>query len=448
MPKNVRIRKGADIKLVGAAERVKGEAPFPSSFAIKPTDFHGLTPKMVVKEGAEVKAGSVIFFDKDNEHVKFTSPVSGEIAEIVRGEKRKILEVRIVPDQDQKFEQFDVSDLSSAEKVKAALMSSGMWPMLKQRPYDVMANPHLKPKAIFISAFDSAPLGPDYDFILHGQQEAFQKGLDALAKLTDGKVHLTTRGGFAADATFTQAKGVEHNTITGPHPAGNVGIQIHHIDPVNKGDIVWTISAQNVALMGKFLLTGKVDLKKTIALAGSEVEKPRYISTWVGASMKSIVEGQITAGDNRIISGNVLTGDKTYMEGYLGFYDDVVTVIPEGNEPQFMGWLAPNFHKFSLSKSYFSWLNPGKKYKLNTNMNGEDRAFVVSGQYEAVLPMDIYPVQLIKSIMTNDLDKMENLGIYEVIPEDLALCEYACTSKINVQSILRDGLDLAKKELG
>jgi len=448
MPKNVRIRKGADIKLVGAAERVKGEAPFPSSFAIKPTDFHGLTPKMVVKEGAEVKAGSVIFFDKDNEHVKFTSPVSGEIAEIVRGEKRKILEVRIVPDQDQKFEQFDVSDLSSAEKVKAALMSSGMWPMLKQRPYDVMANPHLKPKAIFISAFDSAPLGPDYDFILHGQQEAFQKGLDALAKLTDGKVHLTTRGGSAADATFTQAKGVEHNTITGPHPAGNVGIQIHHIDPVNKGDIVWTISAQNVALMGKFLLTGKVDLKKTIALAGSEVEKPRYISTWVGASMKSIVEGQITAGDNRIISGNVLTGDKTYMEGYLGFYDDVVTVIPEGNEPQFMGWLAPNFHKFSLSKSYFSWLNPGKKYKLNTNMNGEDRAFVVSGQYEAVLPMDIYPVQLIKSIMTNDLDKMENLGIYEVIPEDLALCEYACTSKINVQSILRDGLDLAKKELG
>lgn len=448
MPKNVRIRKGADIKLVGAAERVKGEAPFPSSFAIKPTDFHGLTPKMVVKEGAEVKAGSVIFFDKDNEHVKFTSPVSGEIAEIVRGEKRKILEVRIVPDQDQKFEQFDVSDLSSAEKVKAALMSSGMWPMLKQRPYDVMANPHLKPKAIFISAFDSAPLGPDYDFILHGQQEAFQKGLDALAKLTDGKVHLTTRGGSAADATFKQAKGVEHNTITGPHPAGNVGIQIHHIDPINKGDIVWTISAQNVALMGKFLLTGKVDLKKTIALAGSEVEKPRYISTWVGASMKSIVEGQITAGDNRIISGNVLTGDKTYMEGYLGFYDDVVTVIPEGNEPQFMGWLAPNFHKFSLSKSYFSWLNPGKKYKLNTNMNGEDRAFVVSGQYEAVLPMDIYPVQLIKSIMTNDLDKMENLGIYEVIPEDLALCEYACTSKINVQSILRDGLDLAKKELG
>ncbi len=448
MPKNVRIRKGADIKLVGAAERVKGEAPFSSSFAIKPTDFHGLTPKLVVKEGDEVKAGSVLFFNKDNEHVKFTSPVSGEVVEVVRGAKRKILEVRIVPDQDQKFEQFYVSDLSTAEKVKSVLMSSGMWAMIRQRPYDVMANPHLKPKAIFISAFDSAPLGPDYDFILHGQQEAFQKGLDALALLTDGKVHLTTRGGSTADATFTQAKGVEHNTITGPHPAGNVGIQIHHIDPINKGEIVWTISAQNVALMGRFLLTGKVDLKKTIALAGSEIEKPRYLTTWVGASMKSIVEGQMKDGDNRIISGNVLTGDASSLDGYLGFFHDVVTVIPEGNEPQFMGWLAPNFHKFSLSRSYFSWLNPGKKYKLNTNMNGEDRAFVVTGQYEAVLPMDIYPVQLIKSIMTNDLDKMENLGIYEVIPEDFALCEYACTSKTNVQSILRNGLDVAMKELG
>lgn len=448
MPKNVRIRKGADIKLVGAAERVKGEASFPSSFAIKPTDFHGLTPKLVVKEGDEVKAGSVLFFNKDNEHVKFTSPVSGEVVEVVRGAKRRILEVRIVPDQDQKFEQFDVADLSTAEKVKSVLMSSGMWAMIRQRPYDVMANPHHKPKAIFISAFDSAPLGPDYDFILHGQQEAFQKGLDALSSLTDGKVHLTTRGGSTAGATFTQAKGVEHNTITGPHPAGNVGIQIHHIDPINKGDIVWTISAQNVALMGRFLLTGKVDLKKTIALAGSEIEKPRYLTTWVGASMKSIVEGQMKDGDNRIISGNVLTGDTSSVDGYLGFFHDVVTVIPEGNEPQFMGWLAPNFHKFSLSRSYFSWLNPGKKYKLNTNMNGEDRAFVVTGQYEAVLPMDIYPVQLIKSIMTNDLDKMENLGIYEVIPEDFALCEYACTSKTNVQSILRSGLDVAMKELG
>lgn len=448
MSKNVKIRRGADIKLQGAAERVKAEAPFPSAFAIKPTDFHGLTPKMVVKEGAEVKAGSVLFYDKYNEHVKFTSPVSGEVAEIVRGAKRRIMEVRIVADQNQSFESFDVSDQSSEEKVKALLMSSGLWAMIKQRPYDIIADPKRKPKAIVISAFDSAPLGVDYDFILHGQNETFQKGIDALAQMTRGKVHLNTRGGSTADAVFTNAKNVVHNTFSGPHPSGTPGVQIHHLDPVNKGEVVWTVSPQHVAMIGRFLLTGKVDMSKTIALAGSEVEKPRYLSTWIGASIKSIVEGQIKDGKNRIISGNVLTGDKVDMDGYLGYYSDVVTVIPEGDEPQFLGWLAPNFHKYSLSRAYFSWLMPKKRYELNTNMNGEDRAYVVSGQYEDVLPMDVYPVQLIKSIMTNDIDKMEKLGIYEVAPEDLALCEYACTSKMEVQKILREGLDLAQKELG
>jgi Na+-transporting NADH:ubiquinone oxidoreductase subunit A len=448
MSKNVKIRRGADIKLQGAAERIKAEAPFPSSFAIKPTDFHGLTPKMVVKEGAEVKAGSVLFYDKYNEHVKFTSPVSGEVAEIVRGAKRRILEVRIVADQKQAYENFDVSDLSGEEKVKSLLMASGLWAMIKQRPYDVVADPKRKPKTIVVSAFDSAPLGADYDFILHGQNEAFQKGIDALAQLTSGKVHLNTRGGSAADAVFTTAKNVEHNTFTGPHPSGTPGVQIHHLDPINKGEVVWTVSPQHVAIIGRFFQTGKVDMSKTIALAGSEVDKPRYLSTWIGASIKSIVEGQLKEGKNRIISGNVLTGDQVDMDGYLGYYSDVVTVIPEGDERQFLGWLAPNFHKYSLSRAYFSWMMPKKRYALNTNMNGEDRAYVVSGQYEDVLPMDVYPVQLIKSIMTNDIDKMEKLGIYEVAPEDLALCEYACTSKMEVQKILREGLDLAQKELG
>ncbi|NQV52993.1 MAG: Na(+)-translocating NADH-quinone reductase subunit A [Flavobacteriales bacterium] len=448
MPKNVKIRRGADIKLDGAAERIKGDIAFPSSFAIKPTDFHGLTPKMVLKEGAEVKAGQEIFHDKYNERVKFTSPVSGEIAEIVRGAKRRILEVRIVPDKDQKFESFDVSDTSSAEKVKQLLMSSGFWPMIKQRPYDVIANPESKPKSIFVSAFDSAPLAPDYDFILHGDKEAFQTGLNALGKLTDGKVHLNSRPGASADTVFAAANGVEKNTISGPHPAGNTGIQIHHIDPINKGELVWTVNAQSVAMIGRFLMTGKADFSKTIALAGSEVEKPRYMTTIIGASMKTLTDGQISAGDNRIISGNVLTGDNAGAEGYLGYYHDAVTVIPEGKEPQFLGWLAMNFNKFSLSRAYFSWMMPGKKFRLNTNQNGEDRAFVMSGQYESVLPMDIYPVHLIKAIMTNDIEKMEVLGIYEVAPEDLALCEYACTSKTPVQEILRGGLDLAQKELG
>lgn len=448
MSKNIKIRKGSNIKLEGAADRVKADAAASKSFAIKPTDFHGLTPKLVVKEGQSVKAGSPIFYDKYNEHLKFTSPVSGKVSEIVRGAKRKILEVRIEPDGMKLHEEFDVADMSSDVKVKEALMASGLWPFLKQRPYDIIANPQDTPKAIFISAFDSSPLGPDYDFILHGQKEAFQKGIDALKKLTKGKVHLNVNGATNPDATFTEAKGVEKNTITGPHPAGNVGIQIHHIDPINKGERVWSIRPQAVAMIGKFFMTGKVDMTKTIALAGSEVEKPKYYTTTVGASISSIVSGNIKAGDNRIISGNVLTGQKVETDGYLGFYDDVVTVIPEGREPQFMGWLAPNFNKLSFSKAYFSWLTPNKKFNLNTNMNGEDRAYVMSGQYESVLPMDIYPVHLIKSIMTKDLEKMEALGIYEIAPEDMALCEFACTSKVEVQRILREGIDIAIEELG
>ena len=283
-------------------------------------------------------------------------------------------------------------------------------------------------------------------FIPYGQQDISSDDIAAVTKVLQSD--FLTQGATVPMFEKDIAKYVGANHVLVSNSATSSLHLACKALGVGKGDIVWTISAQNVALMGKFLITGKVDLKKTIALAGSEVEKPRYLTTWVGASMKSIVEGQIKAGDNRIISGNVLTGDASSADGYLGFFDDVVTIIPEGNEPQFLGWLAPNFHKFSLSRSYFSWLNPGKKYKLNTNMNGEDRAYVVSGQYEAVLPMDVYPVQLIKSIMTNDLDKMENLGIYEVIPEDLALCEYACTSKMNVQSILRGGLDVAKQELG
>lgn len=448
MPKNVKIRKGADIKLLGAAERVKGETPFPASFAIKPTDFHGLTPKMVVKEGEKVKAGTTLFYDKYNDQIKFSSPVSGEVASIVRGEKRRILEVRLIPDTEQQYQSFDLSKANTGEGVKSLLLESGLWPMLKQRPYDVLANPGASPKAIFISCFDSAPLGVDYDYVLHGQASDFQAGIDALAKLTKGKIHLTTKGGVTADQVFTAAKGVEHNTISGPHPAGNVGVQIHHIDPIVKGDIVWSISPQHVAIIGRFFTTGKVDLRKTIALAGSEVEKPRYMATQVGASIASITDGQLKAGENRIISGNVLTGTQVSKDGYLGFYDDLISVIPEGNEPQFMGWLAPNFHKFSLSRAYFSWLTPNKRFRLNTNMNGEDRAFVMSGQYENVLPMDIYPVHLLKSIITNDIERMEQLGIYEISPEDMALCEYACTSKIEVQKILREGLDMAMKELG
>lgn len=450
MSKHVKIRRGADIKLKGLAEKIKTDAPASSSYAIKPTDFHGVVPKMLVKAGAEVKAGTPIFYDKNHEAVKFVSPVSGEIAEIVRGDKRKILEVRIVPDSKTAYETFQVADPLSMDmgQVREALLNSGLWPYIVQRPYQVIANPSDEPKSIFVSAFDSAPLAPDYDFILHGEGGFFQTGLNALTKLTRGKVHLNIRQGTSPAKVFKEAKNVQINTVSGPHPAGNPGIQIHHIDPIGKGDSVWTVNPQAVYIIGKFFSTGKVDLTKTIALAGPEVDKPRYIRTMVGSSIASLVSEDIQKKDDRIISGNVLTGTKVAYEGYLGFYDDVVTVLREGHEARMFGWIMPNLDKFSVSHALFSWLMPNKRYDLNTNTNGEERAFVVTGQYEKVLPMDIYPVHLLKAILTEDVEKMENLGIYEVAPEDMALCEFACTSKTDVQKILRQGLDLAQKELG
>jgi Na+-transporting NADH:ubiquinone oxidoreductase subunit A len=446
MSKNVKIRKGANIKLEGVAEKTTIETIMPSSFALRPTDFRGLVPKMLLKEGAEVKLGTPIFFNKADERIKFVSPVNGEIAEIVRGEKRKILEIRIVADKDQKIVAGNPIDMSNGDKIKEALLANGFWPFIKRRPYDIMAKPDESPKAIFVSGFDSAPLGADLSYILEGSKDHFQKGLDALAMLTTGKVHLGVKAGDSG--VVANASNVEKNTFSGPHPAGNVGIQIHHIDPVNKGEVVWTVDAQAVAMMGRFLATSVADFSKTVTLAGSGVKTPQYLKSWIGASMSSLLDGRMQQGDFRIISGNVLSGDKVEMDGYLGFFSNVVTVIPEGREPQFLGWLAPNFHKFSLSHSYFSWLMPKKKYSLNTNLNGEDRAYVMSGQYEDVLPMDIYPVHLIKSIMTNDIEKMEALGIYEVAPEDFALCEFACTSKTPVQRLIMQGIDAAIEELG
>lgn len=448
MSKSVRIRRGANIKLVGVADKSVEATTTPSSFAIKPTDFHALVPKMMLKEGAEVSAGTPIFHDKKNEHIKFVSPVNGEVAEIVRGAKRKILEIRIVADSNQELKAQSIPSLTDMDRATllSTLMESGFWPMVKQRPYDVVADPTRKPKAIFISTYDSAPLGADMAYLLGGEESNFQTGIDAMAKLTDGKVHVGVNQkdpGF-----FANVKNAQVNQFNGPHPAGNVGIQIHHIDPVNKGDVVWTVSAQSIAMIGRYLNTGKADFSKKIALVGSEVNAPKYLTTITGAAIKSITEGRIKDGDVRVISGNVLSGTKLTEDGYLGYYDHMVSVIPEGREPQFMGWLAPNFHKFSLSHAYFSWLMPNKRYELNTNANGEDRAYVMSGQYDKVLPMDIYPVQLIKSIMTNDIEKMEALGIYEVAPEDLALCEYACTSKMEVQQLIRKGLDTAMEELG
>ncbi len=316
------------------------------------------------------------------------------------------------------------------------------------RPLDIIANPADKPKAIFISAFDSSPLAPDYDYVLHGENAAFQAGITALSKLAP-KVHLTVNGGGAPDSTFSNAKDCQINKISGKHPAGNVGTQIHHIDPINKGEVVWTINAQDVAIIGRLFLTGKYDASRIVALTGSEVKAPKYYKMIIGSPVSKLLNGAINDGDVRIISGNVLSGTKISKDGNLGYYDNQITVIPEGTEPKFMiskGWMEPGFGKFSTNRSYFSWLMPNKKYRMDTNLNGEIRNFVVTGEMEKVFPFDIYPMQLIKSVMYNDIDLMEKLGIYEVAPEDFALCEFVCTSKIDIQNVIREGLDVIQKE--
>lgn len=449
MGKTVKIKKGLNIKLVGEADKVISQH-YSEVYSVKPPNFHGLTPKLLLKEGAEVLAGTPIFFDKNNERVKVASPVSGEIAEIVRGEKRKILEIRILADKEIKHQNFGASTPSSlsTEQVKDKMLEGCVWPFIKQRPYDVIANPNQSPKAIFISGFDSHPLAADLDFILQDKSEEWQAGIDALGKLTEGKVHLTLKGDQNPSEVFKNTKGVEFNYFSGPHPSGNVGVQIHHIDPVNKGEVVWTVSAQDVLIIGRLFLHGKYDASRTIALTGSEVLKPKYYKTLIGVNIKGMVEGNLKEGLHRFVSGNPLTGELITQDGYLGTYASSITVLQETTESRFFGWITPNFDKLSMSRTMFSWLMPSKKYTLDTSLNGEDRAFVMTGQYEKVFPFDIYPVYLLKAIMTEDIEKMENLGIFEVAPEDFALCEFVCTSKIPSQKIIRKGLDIVKQEVG
>lgn len=444
--KNIILKKGLNIKLEGKADKVYAATKPPKSYAIKPTDFHNLTPKLAVKETESVLAGDCIFFDKYNESIKICSPVSGSIKAIVRGEKRKILQVVIDTDSEIKYKNFNVNKSESRDDIIASLLDSGLWPFLRQKPYDIIANPEDNPKAIFISSFSSSPLSTDNDFALYGLDELFQLGLDKITKLTTGITHLNVDGNTIPSKVFTSAKGVQINKVSGPHPSGNVGIQIHHIDPINKGDVVWYLNPQDVISIGRLFHEGKADFSRIVSLSGSMVSKPRYYRMVAGACIFTLLENNVHEGEKRIISGDVLTGKKISEEGYLGFYDTQICVIPEGNTSEFLGWLLPGFHKFSMSKTFFSWLFPNKRFNLNTNNNGEERAFVVTGQYEKVLPMNIFPMQLIKSIMMEDIEMMEGLGIYEVSTEDFALCEFVCTSKMDVQNIIRKGLDLMLKE--
>ncbi|MDR0687463.1 MAG: Na(+)-translocating NADH-quinone reductase subunit A [Prevotellaceae bacterium] len=451
MQQAIKLKKGLNIKLQGLPERVLPKCPSPLSYAIKPTDFHGLTPKMLLEAGSTVKAGTPIFCDKYKPEILFASPVSGTLQAVRRGDRRAILEAVVSPNEQSESEQHDVPDLASAprDEVVRLMLKAGAWPFLVQRPYGVIADPQATPKAIFISGFDTAPLAADADYLVNGESAPFQKGVDALKKLTAGSVHLSLCADYPANNTLERAKGVAIHRFKGPHPAGNVGVQIHHIDPINKGEVVWTIAPQHVIALGRLFTGGTYDVSKVVALVGPEVKKPRYYRMTAGASLSELAELINDRGvGKRVISGNVLTGAKVGISGHLGFYDNEVTVIPEGDRYETLGWLMPRFKKMSMSRTYFSWLMPDRQYALNTNLNGGQRALVVTGQYERVLPMDILPVFLIKAIIAGDVERMEKLGIYEVIEEDLALCEFVCSSKVEVQRLLRKGIDLVRAEVG
>ena len=451
MSNDIKIKKGLDIKLKGTAEMAKENAIISNFFSIRPEDFHSVIPKLIAKVGTKVKAGEAVFYDKSNEAVKFVSPVSGEIIDIPRGEKRTILAIKIQADKEQSYQdngKFNV-DTAKTEDIKAHLLASGCWPFVKQRPYDVIANPDKAPKAIFVSAYASAPLVADLDFTLQGKEAELQAGITALTKLTEGQVHVSV--GKNGNSPLANVSGATIHKVSGPHPSGNVGTQINKIDPVNKGEVVWTVNAQDLVIIGELLLTGKFNAERIVALAGSSVKKPRYFVTKLGAEVASMIyDNGVDKNDNiRIISGNVLSGKQVQPDGFLDYYSNTITVIPEGNDYELFGWNKPVFNKVSTSRALtFSWLTPKKEYDLNTNTNGEHRAFVTTGTYEEVFPLDIFPMQILKACMYKDLDEMEALGMYEVAPEDFALTEFVCVSKQPHQDIIRKGLDLMLKEIG
>jgi Na+-transporting NADH:ubiquinone oxidoreductase subunit A len=450
MSKDIKIKKGLNIRLHGEAEKILSKAPRSRTFVINPSDFHLITPKMVVKEGAKLKAGDVIFYSKTNEQIKFVSPVSGTLTTIERGAKRVITSIIIEGDLSDTYKDFGSLDPNSEDRdsIKKFLLESGCWPFIKQRPYDIIAKPDVTPNAVFVSGYSSAPLAADTDFTLLGKEKELQAALSALNKLTDGSVHVCI--GKGSSSAFNDLKDIELHRISGVHPAGNVGVQISKIDPVNKGETVWTVSAADLVIIGELFLTGKFNAERVIALAGSSVKTPKYYTSMIGSEVSTFIYDSGLNDENvRVISGNVLTGTKISPKGHLGYYDTTVTVIPEGNYYDFFGWAKPVFKKKSITRALtFSWLFPNKKYKLDTNTNGEHRAFVVTGNYEEVFPMDIYPMQLLKACMVKDLDNMEQLGMYEVAPEDFALTEFVCISKQPHQEIIRKGLDLMIKEIG
>ena len=443
------LKKGFDINLDGNAIEEIGSEVKSNSFAIKPTDFINITrPKLLVDVGDDVKAGTPVVYDKLSENIMYCSPVSGEVIDIIRGDKRRLEEIRILPDKTNKFlnhKKYSEKEIQklSREDIIDNLTRSGVWPNLIQRPFGLVADSEVEPKSIHISFFDSSPLAPNYSFIYKEELENIEFGLLVLSKLTNGKIHLNHN---SESIKYFKNDKYQNNEFSGPHPSGNVGVQIHHIDPVNKNDIVWSTTPAGLIQIGKLFSKGIYDASKIISLAGSSVEKPMYYKCLSGFSVNDIISKNVSDENVRVISGNVLTGTSIGNEGYLGFYDNMITVIPEGNNHAFLGWIMPVINKLSFQRAFglLSFLNPNKKYKLDTNTNGELRAFVQSGVFEKVLPMDILPTYLFKSILANDYDEMEELGIYELVEEDVALCEFVDVSKNEIQKLLRTGLNMLK----
>ncbi len=438
MAKVIKLRKGLDINLKGKAAAEIATVKCPGEYALCPDDFYGVKPKVVVKEGDAVKVGDALFVDKLHPEVKFVSPVSGTVSMVERGDRRKLLSIRVKSDAKQEARTFDTKD------VKAALLESGLFAFFRQRPYDVVANPEDKPKAIYVSAFNSMPLSQDFEVALRGNEAEFQAGISALAKLAP------VRLGVSSKQTAKALLDAQDCTVTvfkGKAPAGNVGVQINHTDPINKGEIVWTLGAEEVIFVGRLMTSGKVDLTRVVALAGSEVQVPKYYKVLVGQQLTTLLEGNVRLDGSRVINGNVMTGIKTTKDAYLAAHATEINVIPEGDHAdEMLGWIMPRFGTFSTHRSYFSWLCDKKEYTIDARIKGGERHMIMSGEYDKVFPMDIYAGYLVKAIIAGDIDRQEALGIYEVAPEDFAIAEFVDSSKLELQRIVRQGLDILRKE--
>ena len=454
MTRVIRLRRGLDINLAGRADKTIVALKPDGTFALRPDSFEGIKPKVLVKEGDKVKAGEALFINKAYPNVKFSSPVSGTVSLVERGDRRKLLSVRIEADKEQEFIDFGVKDIAtlSGEQVVENLLEAGLFGYINQLPYAISTNPETKPKAIFVSALRDMPLAGDFEFELQGQKKDFQAGLTALSRIA--KTYL----GIGSEQNITVAgNDVEVVKFSGKCPAGNVGVQVNHIDPVNKGEVVWTVDPTAVIFFGRLFNTGKVNLRRTVALAGSEVTSPHYTEMLVGQNIDTLLNGAYDSTKSvRIIMGNPLTGkpvaqnssEEPHHTRFLGAHTSEITIIPEGDKAdEFAGWIMPRLGQFSVSRSYFSWLLGRKKeYKLDARIKGGERHIIMSGEYDSVLPMDIYGEYLIKAIITGDIDKQEQLGIYEVSPEDFALAEFVDSSKLELQRIVREGLDVLRKE--